>query len=93
MRCFYDYVLVSWTNNYFKIDLPKLVDKDDAIKKLNKYINKPTLVIIDNIERLDKDSWEIIKIIQKLQSLENFIFVLPINVNKLKSTTNINDGS
>lgn len=66
---------------------PKSYIKKDIeyfIKKINKKFTKPILVVVDNIERIGSGWWEIIKIIQKLVALDNFIFVIPMYKEKLK---------
>lgn len=57
---------------------------DKCIKILNKHISKPILIVLDNIERIGSNWWDIIKIIQKLVVLDNFIFVLPVFKDKLE---------
>ncbi|MDE5617391.1 MAG: KAP family NTPase, partial [Ureaplasma sp.] len=70
-------------NQKYNLLLSRLLYKkpthEKAIKILNKTFSKPTLLIIDNIERMNEKSWEIIRTIQKLTILDNFIFLLPIN--------------
>lgn len=69
----------------FKIGGKKLEElpTDKIVDKLNKHIKVPILVIIDNIERIGENGWEILKTIQRLAMLNNLIFVLPMNKNKL----------
>ncbi|MDK2819998.1 MAG: hypothetical protein KFW07_04120 [Mycoplasmataceae bacterium] len=59
-------------------DMDKLVEdklkNDDDIK---------TLIFFDNVERLGPFAWDVIKIIQKLQELNNLIIVFSMNKNKL----------
>lgn len=62
----------------------KINKREKYLKKLNKLIDKPVLVILDNIERIRKDSWEIIKTLQKLAELDNFIFLLSLKIKKVK---------
>lgn len=94
-------VLLQWINRFFKVDFKSLTQKERNISNLNKYISKTTLLVIDNIERLGKNAWEIIRIIQRLSELKNLIFVLPMNLIKFNelcqifsdSKTNINENN
>lgn len=63
----------------------KELHSDKIIDSLNKYINKTILVIVDNIERIGENGWEILKTIQRLAMLNNLIFLLPMNKAKLVS--------
>lgn len=63
----------------------KDLNTDDIIKKLNKYIKEPVLIVIDNIERIGENGWEILKTIQRLAMLDNLIFLLPMNKDRLVS--------
>lgn len=45
----------------------------------------PTLIFVDNLERLGNLSWDLLKAILKLQEFENYLIVLPLNLNKLKN--------
>lgn len=89
-RSFYNHFFSSLIDKIIGSDLPKSekkeLTKNECIEKLNNEINEPTLVIVDNIERLGNDALEIIKVIQKLTILNNFIFLLPINKNTLDFT-------
>ncbi len=89
-KCFciiFNIYFLSRINQKYNLLLSKLLYKkpthEKAIKILNKTFSKPTLLIIDNIERMNEKSWEIIRTIQKLTILDNFIFLLPINKNVL----------
>ncbi len=44
-----------------------------------------TIVFLDNIERLGKDAWEILKAVWQLAELKNFLFILPMNQKQLDS--------
>lgn len=48
-------------------------------------IEKPVIVFIDNIERMGRDSSEIIKMLYKLRKVKNLYFVLITNIDKLKN--------
>ena len=55
---------------------------DQAIAEISEKLD-PTIIVFDNVERMGKQAWEIIKTIQKLAVFANFVFVLPMNKNKL----------
>ena len=55
---------------------------------LKKDTKEKTLIFFDNIERLGPFAWEVIKIIQKLQELNNLIIVFAMNKNGLINQTN-----
>ena len=64
-------------------------------KKLESLIEKkiePTIVVLDNIERLENYSMEIIKIIRIYSCFPNFMFVLPMNKSALKINNFENKG-
>lgn len=48
-------------------------------------IKEPTLVFIDNLERIGKDSSEILKLVYKLRKMENLFFILISNVEKMSN--------
>ena len=58
------------------------IDYDKEITEISKQL-EPTIIVFDNVERMGKQAWEIIKTIQKLAVFANFVFVLPMNKNKL----------
>ena len=58
------------------------IDYDQAIAEISEKLD-PTIIVFDNVERMGKQAWEIIKTIQKLAVFANFVFVLPMNKNKL----------
>lgn len=66
----------------------KDLNKDEKIK-LQKELKKitenldPTIIFIDNLERLGSYSWDLLKSIIKLQEFSNFLIILPLNINKL----------
>lgn len=63
---------------------------ENKLKKHSENSNYLTVIFLDNIERLGKNSWEIIKSIQRLTSLENYIFVMPMNKDKLNDSQSLN---
>lgn len=75
----------KFTGTSFKIKDKNLenIHIDDVIDKLNDCIKEPILIIVDNIERIGENGWEILKTIQRLAMLNNLIFVLPMNKDKL----------
>ena len=58
------------------------IDYDQAIAEISEEL-EPTIIVFDNVERIGKQAWEIIKTIQKLAAFANFVFVLPMNKSKL----------
>lgn len=78
-----NYIVIPNINKRFGLALPNLNTKENLIKKINKKIKKVTLIFIDNIERLGNNSWEIIRVIQKLSISKRFIFLLSTNLKKL----------
>ena len=58
------------------------IDYDKEITEISKQL-EPTIIVFDNVERMGNQAWEIIKTIQKLAVFANFVFVLPMNKNKL----------
>lgn len=88
---FLNFTAISIVNKFvgtsFKINNKKLEDLhiDEVIDKLNNYINEPILIIVDNIERIGENGWDILKTIQRLAMLNNLIFLLPMNKEKLVS--------
>ena len=49
-------------------------------------------MIVDNVERIGKEAWEIIKIVQKLTSISGFIFLLPMNAYAINNVISRNDN-
>ncbi|MGL5358081.1 MAG: hypothetical protein ACRC9U_03445 [Metamycoplasmataceae bacterium] len=54
-----------------------------SLEEINSMI-EPSIIVFDNIERMGKHSWEIIKTIQQLSIFDNLLFLLPINKSQLK---------
>ncbi|CRX37091.1 / / hypothetical protein / 586887:588569 Forward [Candidatus Hepatoplasma crinochetorum] len=84
---FFNATAISWINYFGKANFEKLQIKE--INETEKIIDnisndlEPTLIIFDNIERIGKSSWEILKAIFKISQIDNFCFILPMNLNKL----------
>ena len=54
--------------------------------ELNNFGEFPkTIIFLDNIERLGKQAWEILKAVWQLAELKNFLFILPMNQKQLDS--------
>lgn len=68
----------------------KLSSNQKLIHKLSLKMDK-TIVVLDNIERLENLVPEVIKIIQLYSSFSNFIFVLPMNKNAIKFGDYVNN--
>ncbi len=61
------------------INLDNEINNDiEEIKKDLKKI-KPTIIVFDNLERLEHNSIEIIKLIQKISNIKNLLIILPMN--------------
>ncbi len=61
------------------INLDNEINKDiEKIKKDLKNI-EPTIIVFDNLERLENNSIEIIKLIQKISNIKNLLIILPMN--------------
>lgn len=54
-------------------------EEDDPIK-----INKKTLIFIDNLERIGKESKKILKAVYKLRMIDNLYFILISNIYKMQ---------
>lgn len=80
--------------NNIKIDIKKVYHNtklDQPEEKIfSLELEKPIIVFIDNLERMGKDSSEIVKLIYKLRKIDNLFFVLITNIDKLKNVI-IND--
>lgn len=63
---------------------------DKKIDELNNINNKTILIIIDNIERLGNEAWKIIKMLYVLSKINNFIILLPMNINMLSDNYSSN---
>lgn len=91
---FFNATAISWINYFGKVNFEKLQIKE--INETEKIINnisndiEPTLIVFDNIERIGKYSWEILKAIFKISQIDNFCFILPMNLNKLDQSRNEN---
>ncbi len=69
--------------------IPEIRDK--GITKEDLKISKPTLVFIDNIERIGNDSKVILRLIHKLRKIDNLYFILVTNIHALQSEQKSND--
>lgn len=87
----FNYVVVPNINKRFGLSIPKF-DYDNSISTINRNITSPTLIIIDNVERLGPTAWEIIRVIQKLSISTNLIFLLSINKDKFNELCGLNDN-
>lgn len=89
-RFFYNTVARPWINRFAGIELDKVNEPNKDFCKITNdirgIIKDPTLIVLDNIERIGKNSWEIIKAIQKLTIIDNLIFLLPMNKDKLNNS-------
>ena len=77
---------LKWFFKASKIFWSKKYKKSSSRKELENYVKDldPTIVVFDNIERLEHKVVEIVKVIQFFSFLPNFIFVLPMNKSAIK---------
>lgn len=77
---------LKWFCKVSKIFWPEKNKNSSSRKKLENYVKdlKPTIVVFDNIERLEHKAVEVVKVIQFFSFLPNFIFVLPMNKSAIK---------
>lgn len=69
--------------------------EEDKIKRAWNDISEnkvPTIIFVDNLERLGSLSWDLLKAILKLQEFKNYLIVLPLNLKKLKNNVKTDDG-
>ncbi|MDE6289581.1 MAG: KAP family NTPase, partial [Ureaplasma sp.] len=57
------------------------------IKKLNNQINKtePIIIVFENLERLEVQAYEIVKLIQRISMIPNLMIIISVNKTKLFS--------
>ncbi len=76
----------DYTKDRFKIKQTELegIEKsyEKGIKKIIKN-NGTTIIFIDNIERVGRDAWDILKGISKLLVLRGLVVILPLNLQKM----------
>jgi hypothetical protein len=69
----------------------KKSEKEQTEKEVKKYWKlieentEPTIIFVDNIERLGSFTWDLLKSIIKLQEFDNYLIVLPMNISKLSN--------
>ncbi|MGL5246141.1 MAG: hypothetical protein ACRC8C_01070, partial [Mycoplasmoidaceae bacterium] len=85
-------ILLPMINGIFKTGIKGNGSSDKAFDKLIKKINEEktwprTLIFIDNIEGLGEGSRNIIMAIKKLSKLNFIVFVLPINIKQINSSS------
>lgn len=66
---------------------------DEINKKTKQQTKHKTIVIFDNLERLEKDFLFTFKLIQKISKIDNLLIILPMDVNKIHidGISNINE--
>lgn len=74
--------------NNEKIDIKKY---EENLKEIKVKLEK-TIIFFDNVERVGKESWEIIKAIFKISQIDNFVFILPMNTKKMKNNQKTDFG-
>lgn len=67
------------------INFGEIKNESEKILKKIEENTTPTIIFIDNIERLNEGAWDLLKTILKFQNYPNFIIVLAVNINKLKN--------
>lgn len=79
--------------NLINQELPsKMEDIFEIENNSNKKLfGKPIIVFIDNLERIGSDSKQILKLLYKLRKVNNLVFVLVTNLEKLSKKENPND--
>ncbi|MGL4647415.1 MAG: P-loop NTPase fold protein [Mycoplasmoidaceae bacterium] len=79
-------VIIPMINGTLKVAIDKFNDSlESKINDFAKLFDEPILIIIDNIERLNAQAWDVIKFISKLAIIPNFCFVMPMNAYKLQN--------
>ena len=100
LQKYYNYLIQPLIIDRFRIEPPKkqtLKDKvtnniDSIFNKINKKFrtkNSIFLFFIDNLERLGKDSWKVLKSIIKLSQLKNIIFIFPMHIEKMHNNKRV----
>ncbi|MGL4617178.1 MAG: P-loop NTPase fold protein [Mycoplasmoidaceae bacterium] len=79
------YIIEPLVNNTLNTNIKMHKKNVNAKAKKTKF--KKSIIVFDNLERMGKRSWEIMKLIQKLSNIDNLIFILTMDIDK------INDGS
>lgn len=85
-------IFLPMINGIFKTGIKGNSNSDKAFDKLIKKINEEktwprTLIFIDNIEGLGEGSRNIIMAIKKLSKLNFIVFILPINIKQINSSS------
>jgi len=84
LKNLFNMTLIPLANKLSGFDLDKIPNEQSIeviVKKLDKM--PKTIIIFDNLERVGNGSWDILKAIQKLSNVSNFLFILPMNKNKM----------
>lgn len=64
---------------------------ESAWKKIQEN-TEPTIIFIDNLERLGSSSWDLLKAILKIQEFDNYLIVLPLNLNKFNNNKRVDNS-
>ncbi|MGL5591341.1 MAG: P-loop NTPase fold protein [Mycoplasmoidaceae bacterium] len=62
--------------------------KENISLPIEKLKFSETIIVFDNLERMGKKSWEIMKLIQKLSKLKNIVFILTMDADKINDDSN-----
>ncbi|MGL5246307.1 MAG: P-loop NTPase fold protein [Mycoplasmoidaceae bacterium] len=69
------------------LNIDKKMHKDKLKKPIEKLKIQNTIIIFDNLERMGDSSLEIMRLIQKLSKIENFVFILPMDIDKMNDNS------
>ena len=64
-------------------------DYEQALEEVNQHLEH-TIIVLDNVERMNQKTWEVIKIIQKFSIFDKFIFVMPMNKKQIFTHSLVN---
>lgn len=73
-------------NSFLNTDLDFDTEKIDVSISEIKF--DKTIIVFDNVERMGENSWEVMKLIQKLSMVDNFVFLLPMDATKIYDNEN-----
>lgn len=68
------------------------IEINEQIWKKIQNNSEPTIIFIDNLERLGSSSWDLLKAILKIQEFDNYLIVLPLNLNKFNDNKRIDNS-
>lgn len=92
---FFNFISLKGEHTNKNIKESKNEEDVENIKKVWKRIqenNEPTIIFIDNLERLGSSSWDLLKAILKIQEFDNYLIVLPLNLNKFSNNKRVDNS-